>query len=145
MFLGTYLVSVTSGKRTAIPSLFREKLGNSLIIARWYEECLVLISKSSLDALLTRVTGEGNLIINPIRQTEHFILASAFEVEADSQGRIVIPDRLFDYAKLGDQVYFLGLKDRVEIWNKEIWDEKEKIIEKGAPEYIEELSKRNGQ
>lgn len=144
MFLGTYLVSVTSGKRVAIPSIFREKLGDSLILAKWYEECLVLVAKSSLNALLTRVTGGEEIIINPIRQTEHFILASAYEVVLDDQGRIVIPDRLIDYAKLGDAVYFLGVGDRIEIWNKEIWDEKEKLVAKEAPAYIEELAKRNG-
>ena len=143
MFLGTYLVSVTSGKRVVIPSVFRESLGNSLILAQWYEECLVLVSKSSLDALLTRITGGEGAIINPIRQTEHFIFASAFDVVPDEQGRVVIPDRLIGYAKLGDQVYFLGVGDRIEIWNKEIWDEKEKLVAKEAPGYIEELAKRN--
>jgi MraZ protein len=143
MFLGTYLVNVTSGKRVVIPSVFRENLDNSLVLANWYEECLVLVSKSSLNTLLTRVTGKEEMIINPVRQTEHFIFASAFDVAPDDQGRIVIPDRLVSYAKLGEQVYFLGIGDRIEIWNKEIWDEKEKLIVKEAPEYIEELSKRN--
>ena len=144
MFLGTYLVSVTSGKRVVVPSVFRENLGQTLILAKWYEECLVMVSESSLNTLLTRVTGGDKMIINPIRQTEHFIFASAYQVIPDDQGRIVIPDRLVDYAKLTDQVYFLGIGDRVEIWNKDIWDEKEKLIAKEAPGYIEELAKRNG-
>ena len=144
MFVGTYLVSVTSGKRTSIPSVFRQKLGNSVILAKWYENCLVLVGTDSWNALLERLTGGEKMIIEPIRQTEHFIFASAYEVEADEQGRVVLPDRLVTYAALGEQVYFLGVGDRVEIWNKEIWDEKEKLIAKEAPGYIEELAKRNG-
>ena len=84
------------------------------------------------------------MIIEPIRQTEHFIFASAYKVGTDEQGRIVVPDRLIDYAKLGEQVYFLGIGDRIEIWNKEIWEERERKIAKEAPDYIEELAKRNG-
>ena len=103
----------------------------------------IQIISSSLNLLLKRVTGEGNLIVSPIRQSEHFIFTSAFDAIPDDQGRIVIPDRLISYAKLGEQVYFLGVGDRIEIWNKEIWDEKEKLIVKEAPEYIEELAKRN--
>ena len=141
MFLGTYLVSVTSGKRTSIPSVFRQKLGESLILAKWYEECLVLVNKSSLDALLTRITGGSGSIVEPIRQTEHFIFASGFDVMPDEQGRIVIPERLASYAKLGETVYFLGVGDRVEIWNKEIWDEREKTVAKNAASYIEKLAK----
>lgn len=143
MFVGTYLVSVTSGKRTSIPSIFRQKLGNLLILAKWYENCLVLVSNESWNALLERITGGQKMIIEPIRQTEHFIFASAFEVEVDDQGRIVLPDRLISYAGLGDQVYFLGIKDRVEIWNKEVWEKKEEEVAKDAASYIENLAKKN--
>ena len=144
MFLGTYLVSVTSGKRISIPSVFRENLGKELILSQWYEECLVLVSKSSLNTLLSRVTGSERVIIEPIRKTEHFIFASSYEVVPDDQGRIVIPDRLVTYANLKDQVYFLGVGDRVEVWNKEIWEDREKEVAKDAASYIEELAKRNG-
>lgn len=143
MFVGTYLVSVTSGKRTSIPSVFRQKLGQSVILAKWYENCLVLVGTESWNALLERITGGEKMIIEPIRQTEHFIFASAYEVEVDDQGRIVLPDRLVSYSGLGDQVYFLGIGDRVEIWNKEIWEEKEAEVAGDAASYIERIAKKN--
>ncbi|OGM83516.1 hypothetical protein A2434_01305 [Candidatus Woesebacteria bacterium RIFOXYC1_FULL_41_14] len=143
MFLGTYLASVTSGKRISVPSIFRENLGKELVLSQWYEECLVLVSKSSLNSLLGRITGSQETIIEPIRKTEHFIYASSYEVVPDEQGRIVIPDRLLAYANLKDQVYFLGVGDRVEIWNKEIWEAREKEVAEGAAKYIEELARRN--
>lgn len=142
MFVGTYLVSVTSGKRISIPSVFRENLGKELILSQWYEECLVLVAKSSLNTLLGRVTGGSGSIIEPVRKTEHFIFASSFEVAPDEQGRIVIPDRLISYAKLGAQVYFLGVGDRVEVWNKEIWEAREKEVAAEAANYIEELANK---
>ncbi len=143
MFLGTYLVSVTSGKRTAIPSVFRQKLGQSIILAKWYENCLVLSGVESWNALLERITGGEKMIVQPIRETEHFIFASAFEIEVDDQGRIVLPDRLVSYANLGEQVYFLGVGDRVEIWNKETWEKKETEVANDAASYIESLAKKN--
>lgn len=144
MFLGTYLVSVTSGKRISIPSVFRENLGKELVLSQWYEGCLVLVAKGSLNLLLGRITGDQKSIIEPIRKTEHFIFASSFDVVPDEQGRIVIPDRLVNYAKLSDQVYFLGVGDRVEIWNKEVWEMTEKEVAEDAATYIEELAKKNG-
>jgi MraZ protein len=143
MFVGTYLVSVTSGKRTSIPSIFRQNLGQSVILAKWYENCLVLVGNESWNALLERITGGEKMIIEPIRQTEHFIFASAYEVMVDDQGRIVLPDRLISYAGLGDQVYFLGIGDRVEIWNKEIWEKKETEVASDAASYIESIAKKN--
>ena len=143
MFVGTYLVSVTSGKRTAIPSVFRQKLGQNLILARWYENCLVLVGTDSWNALLERLTGGEKMVVEPVRQTEHFIFASAYEVTVDEQGRIVLPDRLASYASLGDQVYFLGINDKIEILNKELWERKEKEVASQAASYIEELAKNN--
>lgn len=137
-------MSVTSGKRISIPVIFRENLGKELVLSQWYEGCLVLVPKSSLNTLLGRVTGETKTIVEPIRRTEHFIFASSFEVVPDEQGRIVIPDKLLIYANLGAQVYFLGVGDRVEVWNKEIWEAREKEVAEGASQYIEDLAKRNG-
>lgn len=142
MFVGTYLVSVTSGKRTSIPIVFRQKLGEKLIVAKWYENCLVLVGSESWNALLERLTGGEKMIIEPIRQTEHFIFASAYEVETDEQGRIVLPDRLVSYASLEDQVYFLGIGDRVEIWNKELWEKKEAEVAKDAASYVESIANK---
>ncbi|MGA3291962.1 MAG: hypothetical protein ABSC49_02305 [Candidatus Microgenomates bacterium] len=144
MFVGTYLVSVTSGKRTSVPSVFRSKLGKSAILARWYEGCLVLVGTDSWNALLERTTGGERMIVEPVRQTEHFIYASAFEVEADDQGRIVLPERLITYANLGSQVYFLGVGDRIEIWNKEAWEKKEAEVAADAASYIERIATKNG-
>jgi MraZ protein len=144
MFVGTYLVSVTSGKRTSIPVIFRQKLGKTIILAKWYENCLVLVGTDSWNALLDRTTGGEKMIIEPVRQTEHFIFASAYEVEVDDQGRIVLPDRLVSYAGLGEAVYFLGIGDRVEIWNKEVWEKKEAEVAADAASYIESIAKKNG-
>ncbi|MCX6705271.1 MAG: division/cell wall cluster transcriptional repressor MraZ [Candidatus Woesebacteria bacterium] len=85
-----------------------------------------------------------HLIIEPIRQTEHFIFASAYEVEVDDQGRVVLPDRLISYAALGEQVYFLGVGDRVEVWNREVWEKKETEVAADAASYIENLANKNG-
>lgn len=140
MYLGTYLVSVTSGKRVSIPFVFRQELGPNLIIAKWYENCLVLVNEPAWDALLERITGGEGMVIKPIRVSEQFIFTSAYKVGADEQGRIVLPDSLVAYASLGEQIYFLGVGDRIEIWNKEVWDEKEKTISADAALYIEELA-----
>lgn len=141
MLLGTYQAKFAAGHRVAVPAPLRKDLGEIYILAKWYEECLVLVGKSSWDALLTRITGRQGLITAPIRGSEHFIFASAYEIEPDDQGRIVVPERLIAYAALGEDVYFLGVRDRVEIWNKDTWDEKEKVIAKEAARYIEDLSK----
>jgi MraZ protein len=142
MLLGTYPAKLAANHRTAIPAPLRTDLGVTIIVAKWYDGCLVIVSKSSFEALLTRIRGEINLITGPVRGSEHFIFSSAFEAQLDDQGRMVIPESLIAYAGLSEDIYFLGVGDRVEIWDKKVWDEKEKEIVKEAPKYIEELAKK---
>ena len=103
---------------------------------------MVLIDKEGWNALYKRLIGEGRLVVTPVRDTERFILAQAFEVVPDDQGRIVIPERLIQYSKFSDDVYFIGVGDRVEIWSKDLWEAKEKEVVENAASYIEELAKR---
>ncbi len=141
MLLGTYPAKITAGNRTAVPAPLRRELGEIYILAKWYEECIVLVAKSSFVALLTRIRGKEGLITDPVRGSEHFLFSSAYEVIPDEQGRIILPEKLIDYAGLTEEIYFLGVGDRAEIWNKEIWDEREKGVARDAAKYIEELSK----
>jgi len=43
----------------------------------------------------------------------------------DQQGRIIVPPGLREYAKIGTEVLFFGVYDRVELWSKQAWDARE--------------------
>ena len=144
MLLGTYPAKFVSGHRVAVPSILRRELGDKFILARWYEGCLVLIDNKSWDALFRKLVGVGQLAVLPVRDTERFILSGAFEVSPDDQGRIVIPEVLLKYSGITEDIYLIGTGDRVEIWSKELWEQKEKEIVANAAEYIEQLAKKNG-
>ena len=50
--------------------------------------------------------------------------STSHEMEIDRQGRMAIPLRLREYAGLVGDVLVLGAIDRVELWNRESWDQK---------------------
>lgn len=142
MFLGTYNVKIASGRRVFIPSQFRTELGQNLIIARWYESCLVLVPDKSWNALYKRLTGSQKIIVEPIRDTERFILGLAYNLQPDDQGRIIIPENLALYANLGENISFIGLGDRLEIWDQKIWEEKQIKLADEASKLIEKIGQR---
>lgn len=109
-------------------------------MAKWYEGCLVLIPIKDFQALLEKLRNEKNLITRGVRDTERFILGSAYELNPDEQGRIVIPSSLVAYAGLKGEIYFIGLKDRVEIWEKGAWEAKEKLVAAQAAEVLEKMA-----
>jgi len=130
MLIGAYLGIVGDKRRVAVPKIFLSELGESPVIAKWYEDCLVMVSNQFWNQLLTRLTGGVKSLSLGVRDIERFILGSAFETEPDSQGRIVIPQVLTDYAGIQKELMFVGLVDRIEIWPKEIWDKKSQELAK---------------
>jgi len=141
MLIGSYLGNLSDARRVAVPKKFLKELGTSPILAKWYEDCLILVSSAFWERLLARLTGGKKTAGLGVRDIERFILGSAFETEPDEQGRIVIPEILSSYAVLGREVAFVGLVDRVEIWSKAMWDKKSASLAKTTKEYIEDLSK----
>ncbi len=141
MLVGTFQAALSPKRRTAIPKKFLKELGHKVIMAKWYEGCLALVGEDYWLALLKRLTGgETRVPTEPIRDTERFILGSAYEVLPDEQGRVVIPAELVLYADLSEKLVFIGLMDRIEIWNEETWREKEKSVAVHAGELVEKLA-----
>ena len=91
MLIGSYLGLLGEKRRTAVPKRFLDELGEKLVVAKWYDGCLVLVSEGFWEALLNRLTGGSRVASLGVRDIERFILGSAFEVIPDSQGRIIIP------------------------------------------------------
>lgn len=51
-----------------------------------------------------------------------FTSNAATELNTDAQGRVVIPSRLRDLAKLDGAITVVGLADRIEIWSRREYD-----------------------
>lgn len=140
MLIGTYFSVLSPKRRSAIPKKFLQELGKKLIVAKWYEGCLVLVGMEAWQALLNKLTGKSEIITAPVRDTDRFILGSAYELDPDDQGRVIIPKNLGEYARLGEKLVYIGLGNRVEIWDEDKWKEHDKYVSIHAGEFIEELA-----
>ena len=142
MFLGNYTSNITNGKRLAIPKKFRNILGKQFIVAKWYEKCLVVIEEEKWSELMEKLTGGQNTLTGAVRDTDRFIMGSAYEVDVDSQGRFVVPDSLMKFAGITDEVVFLGLGDRIEAWDKKEWEARESYIAENAAALLEKANEK---
>lgn len=141
MLIGQYSSKLTEGSRVAVPKKIRDELGAEMIIAKWYEGSLILVSQKKWHDLVVRLTGSETLITSPVRDIDRFIYGSAYEVILDGQGRFVIPEILINYAGLTTDIEFIGLGDRIEIWSSQKWSELEMVAEAKAAEAIENISR----
>ena len=142
MLIGQYTSKVDAKRRVAVPSKFRDELGNTFILTRWYESCLSFVAKSEWLTLFNKLIGETKGITAPVRDTNRFLLGQAYELTPDGQGRVVIPEGLAKFAQINAKVIFLGLGDRVEVWGSELWDKREAFITENADKFVEDLTTR---
>lgn len=140
MLIGQYHVKISPKGRTALPKRFREELGDNLVITVGYEKSLMLVSAKDWQSLV-EATKDKPFILNSARDTNRFLLGEASEVELDEQGRFIIPSYLRDYAKVGEEVVFLGLSKYVEVWDQKAWEEYQKYLNENIGEIAEKLGK----
>jgi MraZ protein len=121
VFVGTFEHSLDGKGRVVLPSQFRHELAGRGFVAQ-YQNCLGLWTQDGFDEVANRLrekVREGLATHNAVRA----LAANAVQVEPDAQGRILVPQRLRDYAGLERDVVIIGALDRVEIWNAGRWQE----------------------
>lgn len=120
MLYGGYDHNIDKKGRIAIPSKLRFELGDSFVICRgiYGKRCLCVYPTAKWEELVEKI---GNLPNSKSSAVKRFLYDGAFNVEFDSQGRILIPASLREYASLETDAHIIGVDTNLEIWNKELW------------------------
>lgn len=139
MLIGQFCSKISSKGRVAFPKKFRDELGDSLVVTVGYENSLMIVSSSDWKSLV-EATESKPFILGSARDTNRFLLGEASEVVLDEQGRFIVPGYLREYAKMNEEVVFLGLNKYVEAWDKAAWGEYQKYLHSNIGEIAERLS-----
>ena len=139
MFLGEYEHNLDDKGRLAIPSRFREDLGDGVVITRGFDRCLMGFPREAWQQLAERVSGLS-LGQGEARTLRRLIFSGASDAVLDRQGRILIPQNLREYAGLGDQVIVAGLNTHFEIWATESWNDVLSALDSSAGGIAEQLA-----
>jgi len=68
-----------------------------------------------------------------VKQLQRLIFGHATPCEMDSQGRVMLPERLREYASLDKRIALIGQLTMFEIWDEDSWD-------KGCVKWNEDVS-----
>lgn len=122
MFLGTHEHSIDDKGRVIMPSRFRSKLEEGAVMVFWFEECVAVFPRGEFEKLTAKVEAlpEGS---RERRLMARVLFGNAYEAVPDRQGRLTIPPRLRQLAGLNREVVAVGVMNRVEIWDRERWEE----------------------
>ncbi len=122
-FLGSHQTRLDGKGRTSVPAPFRNALrqGNDAGTA-----ALVLRPSHNYPCIDGFTVEMFEQFTTPLETLDMFsedsddlttaLYADAWPVEADKEGRIILPDSLVKHAALTDAVVFMGLGRRFQIW-----------------------------
>lgn len=121
MLTGTFRYSLDAKNRLFIPAKHREYLGEEIVLARDIRgQRIKVCSVEEWDNYLKPIlNSERKLSEQAIR----FLMRSASVVTPDSQGRVVIPTQLIEYAGIAKDTCIVGCYHWAEIWAAEKFDE----------------------
>jgi len=151
MFRGINAINVDDKGRLAIPTRYRTSLleeasGRLIITIDTEEHCLLLYPLTAWKEIEQKI--ESLPSFNRVtRRIQRLLIGHATELELDSNGRILLPSLLRDYAKLDKRVMLIGQGKKFEIWDDSEWNSKrngwlaEGLQETdGLPEQLSDIS-----
>ena len=117
MFVGEYDRSVDGNGRVALPSAFRDELGERCYVTRAPNGCLTVTSVDEFRSGAQRVLDEIRAGVLPESAARDFAVTSSV-LAVDKQGRITLDEESRRHAGLngGGQVMIAGALNCLEIW-----------------------------
>lgn len=120
-FKGEYEHTIDVKGRVFIPAKFRDSLGDEFVVCKSYlEKCLEVYTSQEFDKLNDKFKESALTNINE-QIVQRYLYSNASDVELDKQGRALIPAKLREYAGLDIEVTIVGVRNKLEIWDRKAW------------------------
>ncbi len=121
MFLGSHNHNLDTKGRLAIPARFRDELADGLVLTRGFDRCIALYPIKAWETLAGRIN-ELSIADVDVRQFRRMVFSEAIDAQLDSQGRILVPAPLREFAGIEREVVVIGVHSSIEIWSPARWD-----------------------
>jgi MraZ protein len=124
LLTGTHPRTLDDKKRMALPKRVRELLQEpeTLYVTPGPDQSLWLYTQKGLEELSTKLD-QAPATDAEARVFRRLYFAQTEAVDVDRSGRILIPDRLVQFAGLKHEVVLLGVRDHLELWDAERWQQ----------------------
>ncbi|GAA3945107.1 division/cell wall cluster transcriptional repressor MraZ [Allohahella marinimesophila] len=125
MFTGDNSINMDAKGRFVMPSKYRERLeqlcANQLVVTIDTQvRCLLVYPRNEWEKIAEKIEALPSFQPGTIR-IKRLILGHAQELEIDSNGRILLPASLREYAFLEKKLVLLGQGKKFELWDEAEW------------------------
>jgi len=127
VFRGTSAVNLDAKGRLAMPSRYRDELderseGQLVITIDLADPCLCIYPLNEWERIEQELSRMPSLRPET-RRLNRLLIGSAVDLELDGNGRLLIPTRLREHAKLDKRVILVGLLHKFQLWDEDTWNE----------------------
>ena len=119
--LGAHSYQLDPKGRLSLPARFREALADGVWVTIGQDGCLFAFPRVEWQRYADQV-GASPLSDAQGRAYQRLFFGSSDELRLDVQGRLTLPGRLRDAVGIGKDVIVLGVRDRMEIWDREAYE-----------------------
>ncbi|MBI5029645.1 MAG: division/cell wall cluster transcriptional repressor MraZ [Chloroflexi bacterium] len=116
MFLGSHEHTIDSKGRLTLPAKWRGDLASGVVVTRGLEQCLFIFPQTKFQEIASEIDRQG-ILLPEARAWARYISGESEAAEVDGQGRILISQKLRNYAGLNGNVVVVGLLSRIEVWS----------------------------
>ena len=107
MLTGKYNHSLDAKNRIIIPSKLKEQLGDTVTILRGSDKCLTMYSAEEWENYARKIS---EMPKTKVRELTRYLYSNSLEVQPDSQGRVMLPPEMLNYAGITKNVITVGLR-----------------------------------
>jgi transcriptional regulator MraZ len=140
MLLGEFEHTIDDKSRLTLPARFRAAMAGGVVLTRGLDACVEAHPLDGWTALVESNLAGLNPLSRETRVLERFYYSGAIEAQPDKQGRVMLPPTLIEHARLGREVVVVGMRDRLEIWDRAAWRAQLKEVMGSAEDVAERLA-----
>ena len=116
--------------RIRIPAKFKDALGEHPFITVGRNNCLYIYPQAEAERIMADRFGDvDGFDDDPKLDKMRKIFSRGEDLEEDKQGRITIPSYLLDHAKVKKNIISIGMRNRIELWAEDVWNEYDSSID----------------
>ncbi len=125
MYQGSHSINMDAKGRIAVPAKHRDLLastcgGRIVMTAHTQDKCVLVYPEAEWQNILPKIEALPTFNKAALR-AQRLLIGYACTLELDSNGRVLVPPTLRDYAKLEKKLMLVGLGKKFELWSEDSW------------------------
>lgn len=125
-FTSEYECKLDAKGRLVLPARIKASLpaatGGELVIRCGFEPCLVLYPFTEYKKIFAKIASLNEFNEEYRRLQRNFFRGNA-QIELDSNARLLVPKSMLTYAQLKKEVIVVGMGNRIELWNPDLYQQ----------------------